>query len=76
MKKYTDADISRFHQVALELVEQAGKLVANAIEDRDKKIAEKASPTDLVTETDKGVEDLLVAGLKYVLFCNFSNKKY
>ena len=57
--------------MALELVEQAGKLVANAIEDRDKKIAEKASPTDLVTETDKGVEDLLVAGLKYVLFLQF-----
>ena len=61
---YSDEDIARFYSVALDLVEKAGKVVVSAIENRDKKIAEKASPTDLVTETDKSVESLLVSGLK------------
>ena len=48
----------------LQLVEEAGKVVRQAIEDRDKKISEKSSPVDLVTETDKAVEKLIVQGLK------------
>ena len=64
MSDFTEEDITNFYNVALDLVVKAGEVVVNAIEDRDKKIAEKASPTDLVTETDKAVEDLLFAGLK------------
>ena len=66
MSDFTEEDITNFYNVAMDLVVKAGEVVINAIEDRDKKIAEKASPTDLVTETDKAVEDLLFAGLKYV----------
>ena len=72
MSDYTEEDISQFYNVALDLVVKAGEVVVNAIEDRDKKIAEKASPTDLVTETDKAIEDLLFAGLKYVYICHKS----
>ena len=64
MADYSDEEIAHFYSVALDLVEKAGKVVVSAIENRDKKIAEKASPTDLVTETDKAVENLLVSGLK------------
>ena len=64
MTEYTEEDITQFYNVALDLVVKAGEVVIAAIEDRDKKIAEKASPTDLVTETDKAVEELLFAGLK------------
>jgi len=64
MTDYSEEDITHFYNVALDLVDKAGKVVVTAIEDRDKKIAEKSSPTDLVTETDKAVEDLLVSGLK------------
>ena len=64
MAGYSDEEIAHFYSVALDLVEKAGKVVVSAIENRDKKIDEKASPTDLVTETDKAVENLLVSGLK------------
>ena len=64
MSEFNDKEITLFYQAALELVEKAGDLVKEAIEDRDKKISEKLSPTDLVTETDQAVENLLVTGLK------------
>ena len=64
MSEFKDEEITLFYQAALELVEKAGDLVKEAIEDRDKKISEKLSPTDLVTETDQAVENLLVTGLK------------
>ena len=64
MSEFNDEEITLFYQAALELVEKAGDLVKEAIEDRDKKISEKLSPTDLVTETDQAVENLLVTGLK------------
>ena len=59
-----EVEIQKFYDVALQLVEEAGKVVRQAIEDRDKKISEKSSPVDLVTETDKAVEKLIVQGLK------------
>ena len=60
----SEFDIQNFYNVALKLVEEAGKVVRDAIENRDKKISEKSKPTDLVTETDRAVEKLLVEGLK------------
>jgi len=59
-----EVEVQKFYDVALLLVEEAGKVVRQAIEDRDKKISEKSSPVDLVTETDKAVEKLIVQGLK------------
>lgn len=64
MAKYSQDQITEFYEFALKLVEDAGKVVVKAIEDREKKVAEKSKATDLVTETDKAVEDLLVNGLK------------
>ena len=65
MSEYTAEQLDEFYQTALTLVDEAGKLVVSAIDDRDKKISEKASPVDLVTETDKAVEELILSGLRY-----------
>ncbi|XP_053646423.1 inositol monophosphatase 1 isoform X5 [Cherax quadricarinatus] len=48
--------------VALKLVKQAGDLVRDAIK-KKKNIEMKSSAVDLVTETDKAVEKLLITGL-------------
>ena len=63
MAKYQEEDIKRFYEIALELVTKAGNVVNEAIE-KEKKISVKSKPCDLVTETDKAVEKLLVEGLK------------
>ena len=41
MTDYSDEDITHFYNVALDLVDKAGKVVVTAIENRDKKVAEK-----------------------------------
>lgn len=64
MENFTDEDINQFFVVALKLVEDAGGVVRDAIDNHHKKVSEKLKPTDLVTETDKMVEDMLVRGLK------------
>lgn len=64
MEAYTEEDIGKFFVAALKLVEDAGAVVRDAIDNHDKKISEKLKPTDLVTETDRLVEDMLVDGLK------------
>ncbi len=61
---YSPDDISTFHKAALKLIQEAGNKINEAINDRGKVISEKLSPTDLVTETDKAVETLLVDGLR------------
>ena len=63
MATYQEEDIKRFYEIALELVIKAGNVVKEAIE-KEKKISVKSKPCDLVTETDKAVEKLLVEGLK------------
>jgi fructose-1,6-bisphosphatase/inositol monophosphatase family enzyme len=60
----TDSDINKYYEVAITLVERAGVVIRAAIDNRDKNVSEKLSPTDLVTETDNAVEKLLVDGLK------------
>ena len=62
--EYTEEDLTNFLRIAVQLVEVAGQRVREAIDDRAKVISEKLSPTDLVTETDKAVEKLLVDGLR------------
>uniref|UniRef100_A0A914CB37 Inositol-1-monophosphatase n=1 Tax=Acrobeloides nanus TaxID=290746 RepID=A0A914CB37_9BILA len=61
--QYSDADVDRFFDVAISLVERAGILVLHAFKQPSSKVTTKSSDTDLVTETDKAVEDLLIQGL-------------
>jgi len=60
---YPEERIQEFLDVAQELVAQAAEKVKAALSNRDKKVMEKSSATDLVTETDKATEKLLVGGL-------------
>ena len=75
-KSHDDEKIWRFYLAALKLVKDAGQVINVAIDQRDKVIAEKGKPTDLVTETDKAVEGLLIEGLRYYVqfkLCSSSN---
>ena len=56
-------ELEKYFEVAQKLVDQAGQVIREAIEQK-KNVAEKNSIFDLVTETDKAVEDLLIKGLK------------
>ena len=56
-------ELEKYSEVAQKLVDQAGEVIREAIEQK-KNVTEKNSMFDLVTETDKAVEDLLINGLK------------
>ena len=56
-------ELEKYFEVAQKLVDQAGEVIREAIEQK-KNVMEKNSMFDLVTETDKAVEDLLINGLK------------
>ncbi|KAI6203460.1 Inositol monophosphatase family-containing protein [Aphelenchoides besseyi] len=53
-----------FFRYALELTKRAGRLVKDAFAQPVSNVETKASPTDLVTDTDKAVEDLLIQNLQ------------
>ncbi|XP_003743657.1 inositol monophosphatase 1 [Galendromus occidentalis] len=55
-------ELDEFFHCALDLVKEAGQMVRSAIQE-DKQVETKASFADLVTETDKGVEKLLISKL-------------
>ncbi|XP_064110664.1 inositol monophosphatase 1-like isoform X3 [Macrobrachium nipponense] len=55
-------DVQECYKVAMELVKTAGKLVREAI-NKKKNIEIKSCAIDLVTESDKAVEKLLISGL-------------
>ena len=55
--------MDKYYSVILDLVAKAGETVRDAIE-REKNVDEKTSSVDLVTETDRAVEKLIVEGLK------------
>ena len=63
LKSVKKMDLEKYFEVAMKLVEQGGQVVSTAIQQK-KNVAEKNSMFDLVTETDKAVEDLLINGLK------------
>ena len=63
LKSVNNMDLEKYFEVAMKLVEQGGQVVSTAIQQK-KNVAEKNSMFDLVTETDKAVEDLLINGLK------------
>ena len=48
---------------SLELVKKCGELIKTAFHG-EKKVSEKSSATDLVTETDQMVEKILIDGLR------------
>ena len=56
-------ELEKYFEVAQKLIDQAGQVIREAIE-QEKNVVEKNSIFDLVTETDKAVEDLLIKGLK------------
>ena len=56
-------ELEKYFEVAQKLVDQAGEVIREAIEQK-KNVTEKKCMFDLVTETDKAVEDLLINGLK------------
>uniref|UniRef100_A0A915CYA2 Inositol-1-monophosphatase n=1 Tax=Ditylenchus dipsaci TaxID=166011 RepID=A0A915CYA2_9BILA len=62
----------KYLKVALELVNQAGKLVRHAFTQPSSSITFKSSATDFVTATDKAVEELLIGGLS----AQFPNHKF
>lgn len=55
-------DVDECFKVAVQLVKEAGQVVREAIK-KQKCIETKSSNVDLVTESDKAVEKLLIAGL-------------
>ncbi|XP_042859944.1 inositol monophosphatase 1-like isoform X2 [Penaeus japonicus] len=57
-----EVDAQKCFDVALDLVKQAGKVVREAIK-KKKNIETKSSAVDLVTESDKAVEKMLISGL-------------
>ncbi|XP_055845653.1 inositol monophosphatase 1 [Episyrphus balteatus] len=60
-----DRDVQKCFEVALELVNQAGKIISDRNDSR-KSFVCKGGDIDLVTETDKEVEQLLINGLKNI----------
>ncbi|XP_063614982.1 inositol monophosphatase 1-like isoform X2 [Penaeus indicus] len=58
----SEIDAKKCFDVALDLVKQAGKVVREAIK-KKKNIETKSSAVDLVTESDKAVEKMLISGL-------------
>ena len=46
------------------VAKEAGKVIMTAISDREKRVSEKTSATDLVTETDEAVEKLIKEKVK------------
>jgi len=63
LAEYSEEQIQEFFTVASDLVAKAAENVKTALARRDKTVMEKSSATDLVTETDKATEKLLVGGL-------------
>lgn len=50
------------YKFALQIVKKGGEIIKDAFY-REKKVSEKSSPTDLVTETDQEVEKVLIRSL-------------
>lgn len=61
-------EMDDIYATILDLVEQAGKKIRQCLRE-SKTVQEKLSRTDLVTQTDKDVEELLIRGILYVGNC-------
>lgn len=51
-------------ELALKLAREAGDLILAAFNDKDKRITSKSSAVDVVTETDKACEALIIRGVR------------
>lgn len=60
----TQEQVDEWFETALALVKAGNDVVNQAILKRDKVVDEKSSATDLVTDTDKALEKLIVDGLR------------
>uniref|UniRef100_A0A915E2A3 Uncharacterized protein n=1 Tax=Ditylenchus dipsaci TaxID=166011 RepID=A0A915E2A3_9BILA len=56
-------DEDNYFRFALDIVNKAGRLVKDAFAQPNSHVTTKASATDLVTETDQAVEEMLIKGL-------------
>jgi len=63
MSEQTFAREDEYFRFALEIVKKAGLLVKDAFAQPSSNVTTKSSATDLVTETDKAVEDLLIKSI-------------
>ena len=68
--EYPKEQIQEFLDVAMDLVSQASGCVKEALSKRDKNVETKSSALDLVTETDKAMENSLLVDLRV----NFMHK--
>ncbi|XP_062562146.1 uncharacterized protein LOC134225804 [Armigeres subalbatus] len=59
-----DQQIREAFDLALELTKQCGPIVLEGFHNSSKDVASKGRHLDLVTEYDRGVEDVLIEGLK------------
>ena len=73
---YSEDDIQKFLDEALRLIKNAGTVVVDAIA-KAKEVSTKESDTDVVTATDKAVEQMLFEGLRlvYLYLRNKENPK-
>ena len=73
---YSEDDIQKFFDEALRLIKNAGTVVVDAIA-KAKEVSTKESDTDVVTATDKAVEQILFEGLRlvYLYLRNKENPK-
>lgn len=62
----SDEQLDKFYEVILDLVAKGSETIRSAI-GKEKKVDEKESSVDLVTETDRAVEKLIVEGIRYVV---------
>lgn len=62
-EKHETIDLDKCHQVASDLINKAGEIISTRNAHR-KEFITKQSDIDLVTDTDKEVENLLIKGLK------------
>jgi myo-inositol-1(or 4)-monophosphatase len=60
----TQSEVDEYFSAALEITERAGRLVKDAFYQRTGNVETKSSNTDLVTETDRAVEQLLISELQ------------
>jgi fructose-1,6-bisphosphatase/inositol monophosphatase family enzyme len=60
----SESDKEEWYQAALEVAKRAAKVARAAFEREDKAVQTKASSADLVTETDKQVEELIFSFLR------------
>ncbi|XP_072391943.1 inositol monophosphatase 1 [Diabrotica undecimpunctata] len=63
IRKMGETNTDLYYDTVMKLVKEAGKMINEKVHNRSKKVEQKSSDIDLVTETDQAVEKLLIDGL-------------